>query len=155
MSENACVATPTSEPLAIEVSEEIRERIKTIKTLRDEIARLDRVIANLQALRAEKARALNEAQAQVIQSVNAQIQALRYAMLDAFGINHQELKPFNIHRTAAQKRWRSKKEEGKEVFDNLPALRGPKTQLSRALKALSRNSSLVWCELETDEIVEG
>jgi predicted nucleic acid-binding Zn-ribbon protein len=122
--------------------------------LRDEIARLDRVIANLQALRAEKARALNEAQVQVVQSVNAQIQTLRDAMLDAFGINRQELKPFNIHRTAAQERWRSKKVEGKEVFDNLPALRGLKTQLSRALKALSRNSSLVWCELETDEIVE-
>ncbi|MCL6559849.1 MAG: ISLre2 family transposase [Firmicutes bacterium] len=56
----------------------------------------------------------------------------------------EELKPFKICQTAvAQERQRLKKVVG-EVFDNLPALRGPVTQLTRALKALSQNSSLVW-----------
>jgi hypothetical protein len=56
----------------------------------------------------------------------------------------EELKPFKICQTAvAQERQRLKKVAG-EVFDNLPALRGPVTQLTKALKALSRNFSLVW-----------
>lgn len=39
----------------------------------------------------------------------------------------------------------AKAEEGVgEVFDNLPALRGPVNQLTKTLKALSRNVSLVW-----------
>jgi len=56
----------------------------------------------------------------------------------------QELKPFNICQAAiAQERQRLKKVVG-EVFDNLPTLQGPVTQLTRTLKVLSRNSSLVW-----------
>lgn len=55
----------------------------------------------------------------------------------------KELKPFRICQTAiTQERQRLKKAVGEEVFDNLPALRGKVTQLSRALRSLSRNFSL-------------
>jgi len=54
------------------------------------------------------------------------------------------LKPLKIDKVAiAEERQRLRKVSG-EVFDNLPALRGPVTQLTKALKALSRNFSLVW-----------
>ncbi|MGQ9498172.1 MAG: UPF0236 family transposase-like protein, partial [Desulfotomaculales bacterium] len=59
----------------------------------------------------------------------------------------EKLKPFTLCQTAvAQERQRLKKVAGEvgEVFDNLPALRGPVTQLTKTLKALSRNFSLVW-----------
>jgi len=56
----------------------------------------------------------------------------------------EEREPFTICRAAvAEERQMLKKVVG-EVFDNLPALRGPITQLTRTLKALSRNSSLLW-----------
>lgn len=56
----------------------------------------------------------------------------------------EERKPFTICQAAvAQERHRLRKVVG-EVFDNLPALQGPVTQLTKALKALSQNSSLVW-----------
>jgi len=55
----------------------------------------------------------------------------------------KELKPFRICQTAiTQERQRLKKVVGEEVFDNLPALRGKVSPLTRALKALSRNFSL-------------
>lgn len=54
------------------------------------------------------------------------------------------LQPFTIcPSVVAEERQVLKKVAG-EVFDNLPALRGPVTQLTRALKALSRNSFLAW-----------
>lgn len=55
----------------------------------------------------------------------------------------KELKPFRICQTAiTRERQRLKKVVGEEVFDNLPALRGKVSPLTRALKALSRNFSL-------------
>ncbi|MEW6448998.1 MAG: ISLre2 family transposase [Bacillota bacterium] len=54
------------------------------------------------------------------------------------------LKPLKIDKVAiAEERQRLRKVSG-EVFDNLPALRGPVTPLTKALKALSRNVSPVW-----------
>jgi hypothetical protein len=54
------------------------------------------------------------------------------------------LKPLKIDKvTIAEERQRLRKVSG-EVFDNLPALRGPVTPLTKALKALSRNVSPVW-----------
>ena len=78
----------------------------------------------------------------------ARLRAMRangVSLRERYVARYQEgLKPFTICQTAvAQERQRLKKVVG-EVFDNLPALRGPVTQLTRTLKALSRNSSLVW-----------
>ena len=65
----------------------------------------------------------------------------------------EEFKPFKTCQTAvAQERQKPKKVVG-EVSDNFPALRGPVTQLSRALKALSRNFSLVWQLVEVSGAV--
>ncbi|ACX52280.1 protein of unknown function UPF0236 [Ammonifex degensii KC4] len=54
------------------------------------------------------------------------------------------LKALEIDKAAIEEeRQRLRKVSG-EVFDNLPALRGPVTSLTRALKALSRNIDLLW-----------
>ncbi|ACX53071.1 protein of unknown function UPF0236 [Ammonifex degensii KC4] len=54
------------------------------------------------------------------------------------------LKALEIDKAAIEEeRQRLRKVSG-EVFDNLPALRGPVTSLTRALKALSRNIDLPW-----------
>ncbi|MGO0121737.1 ISLre2 family transposase [Desulfothermobacter acidiphilus] len=54
------------------------------------------------------------------------------------------LKALEIDKAAVEEeRQRLRKISG-EVFDNLPALRGPVTSLTRALKALSRNIDLLW-----------
>jgi hypothetical protein len=55
----------------------------------------------------------------------------------------QEPRPPKVCQTAVtQERWKLKKMVG-EVF-GLPALRGPVTQLTKVLRALSRNFSLLW-----------
>jgi len=56
----------------------------------------------------------------------------------------QELKSFKVSEKALKQEWERLRKVSGEVYDNLPALRGPVSQLTKTLKALSRDISLIW-----------
>lgn len=58
--------------------------------------------------------------------------------------HRQELKSFKVSEKALKQEWERLRKVSGEVYDNLPALRGPVSQLTKALKALSRDISLIW-----------
>ncbi|MBE3581738.1 MAG: UPF0236 family protein [Thermoanaerobacteraceae bacterium] len=58
--------------------------------------------------------------------------------------HRQELKSFKVSEKALKQEWGRLRKVSGEVYDNLPALRGPVNELTKTLKALSRNISLIW-----------